>query len=51
MKWVFRLILISRHASLTDLLQLWSGVLAKTVFVARAEMDVYDKIACAYMPF
>lgn len=33
---------------LKDLLQLWSGVLAKTVFVARAEMDVYDKIACAF---
>lgn len=33
---------------LRDSLQLWSGVLAKTVFVARAEMDVYDKIACAF---
>lgn len=30
------------------LLQLWSGVLAKTAFLTRAEMDVYDKIACEH---
>jgi hypothetical protein len=26
--------------------QLWSDVLSKSVFITRAEMDVYDKIAC-----
>lgn len=44
-----RIIPLTPHGHwLKDLLQLWSGVLAKTVFVARAEMDVYDKIACAF---
>lgn len=26
--------------------ELWNGVLDKTAFVARAKMDVYDKVSC-----